>query len=198
MKNSIIFLLILCLFSSIESKAQSSDTLQKILIMKKKSKRFIAKINTLEGVKVGLLYAADSAGITLLDSNYNIHFYAIEDIGSLKIKRVNPFGYAFNTMFHTGLGIGGTFATIFIVTGAYADAAGSLAMLAVVGIPIFFVGLGILTGVVFGAISSEVPFVNFKELKPDKYRQSLRYIKYKTQEYLVKTRKNARKLEIVY
>jgi hypothetical protein len=52
--------------------------------------------------------------------------------------------------------------------------------------------------VLIGAISSEVPLINYKDFQPEKYKQDLRYIKSKTQEYLVKTHKKARKLEVVY
>jgi hypothetical protein len=187
MKHSIFFLFVLCFLSLSETKAQSSDTLQRISLMKKKSKRFIAKITTNEGVKIGLLYAADSAGITLLDSNYDKHFYSIEELKTLQIKRVNPFGYAFNTMFHTGLFVGGAFTTIFLFSGFYSASAGSLGLFFAVAFPISVVVFGALVGVIIGAVNSEIPFINYKEFKSDKYKKALRYIKLKTQEYLVKT-----------
>jgi hypothetical protein len=196
MKYSIVLLLIFCFISLSETKAQSSDTLQKIQIIKKKSKQFFATITTKDIIDEGLLYAVDSTGITILSSDYDQRFYPIEEITALEIRRGTPFAYAFNTSFQAGLGVGATLVAFFLSTGAY-NVIGNSALV-VFGLPITFISLGILTGIIVGAISYKLPLINLEDLKPEKYKKSLKRIKRKTQEYLVKHNSNLRKLEISY
>ena len=90
MKNLLRFLLILFLFSISEIQAQQSDSLQ---LMKKKSKRFIATIETTDGLKKGLLYEVDSSQIIILDSLYHRIEIPISSINSLVIRRANNIWY---------------------------------------------------------------------------------------------------------
>jgi hypothetical protein len=196
MKYSIVLLLIFCFISLSETKAQSSDTLQKIQIIKKKSKQFFATITTKDIFDEGLLYAADSTGITILSLDYDQRFYSIEEITALELRRATPFAHAFNTSFQAGLGVGATLVAFFLSTGAY-NVIGNSALV-IFGLPVTFISLGILTGIIVGAISYKIPLIYFEDLKPEKYKKSLKRIKRKTQEYLVKRISNARKLEISY
>lgn len=197
MKTSIIITLILFLFSLSETNAQQSDTLQNIQVMKRDSKRFIAIIKTEYGITNGLLYSADSTEIVLLDYRYRKNSYPISSIKSLEIIRVNAFGFGFKHPFLVFSGAAGISAIGFLLSGAYTGGWGSsLAGLAATVIPLGLLGAGIITGLVFGLVSTNISHTKMSKFVDVKYFKQLKYIKHTSQEYIIKHFPNSPRISI--
>ena len=181
MKTSIIVTLILFLFSFSETNAQQGDTLQSVRFMKRKSKQFIAKISTNNGTVKELLYSADSTGITLLDSNYQEVFYAIQDIRSVKIRRANASWYGAKIAFFGTQGVGVVLgATIFILGGGTAYVA-SYALIPIVLAAPLAVGGAIVVALINSGYG--VSILNFSQ---ESYQKKYELITERTQKYLIK------------
>ncbi len=189
MKNltKLTILFLLCSFSEIT--AQAIDTTQSILLMKRQSKSFIATIETDAGFKKGLLYAADSSGITILDSLFQKQFYAVSSIKSLKIKRVNAFEYGFVAPFL----VFNALPVVILIT-IIASGSGQLGW-GILGLT----EIGVVTlSLLFGVIAAATSYVNLQHLALENYYELLRRIKRTPQEYLLKHHPNAPHLKVIY
>jgi hypothetical protein len=99
MKNSITFLLIIFIFSFVDTQAQKNDSLVKPPLMKSKSQIFIAEIKTDEGVKKGILYDANEQEVIILDSAYQKMAIQVSGIKSIVLRRSNALWFGFRTVF---------------------------------------------------------------------------------------------------
>lgn len=181
MKNLIIFVLTILMFSAFETNAQQSDTLQSVHFIKKKSKQFIAKISTDKGIVEGLLYSADYAGITLLDSNYQENFYAIQDIRSIKIRRVNASWYGAKITFLSTEGVGIGLGTLLVILGGGSAYAASYALIPIVVAAPLAIGGAIVVALINSGYG--VSILNFNQ---ESYRKKYELITKRTQKYLIK------------
>ncbi len=192
------FLLSFLIFQSLHIYAQIADTTQTtIRFLKRDSRRFIVKIKTDEGSKKGLLYAADSNGIVILDSVYEKRFYHISAIKSLEIKRKNNFGHGFASTFlfieGAGVGAGSILLLVGIFSGEAAFALPYAALFA-----IYFAPLAVVSAVAIGLASAIIPTVKITKFTPKEYLRKLRYIQHSTQEYLLKKHPKSKRLMVTY
>jgi hypothetical protein len=181
MKNLLRFLLILFLFSISEIQAQQSDSLQ---LMKKKSKRFIATIETTEGLKKGLLYDADSTQIVILDSLYHRIEITISSINSLVIRRANNIWHGGKVGFWMAEIPALTIGTIFLIGGLTTANPGYLFLFAVV-VPIYAIPFALVSGVILATFSGLIPTVNIDTFTKEEYFKKLRVIHRKSQQNLL-------------
>jgi hypothetical protein len=181
MKNLLRFLLILFLFSCSEMQAQQSDSLQ---LMKKKSKRFIATIETTDGLKKGLLYEVDSSQIVILDSLYHRIEIPISSINSLVIRRSNNIWHGGKVGFWMAEIPALTISTIFLIVGI---AAGELAFIApyTLIIAIYAIPFALVSGVILATFSGLIPTVNVDTFTKEEYFKKLRIIHQKSQQNLL-------------
>jgi hypothetical protein len=182
MKNLLRFLLILFLFSISEIQAQQSDSLQ---LMKRKSKRFIATIETTEGLKKGLLYEADSSQIVILDSLYHRIEVPISSINSLVIRRANAFDHGGKVGFLMLEVPALAFSTLLIVIGLTTNDA-AMAFVAAVFLPIYVFPFALVSGVFFAILSGQIPTIKFDAFTKHQYFKNLRVINQKSQRNLLK------------
>ena len=186
MKNSIIFLFIIFIFSFVDTQAQKSDSLVKTPLMKSKSQIYIAQIKTKLGTQEGILYEADSNGIVILDFFYQRVSINLSEIETLKVKNLKAGKRGFDAGFYpfvtlTLLIIGPQI----IIYGL--PAAGSWAALGLATFTLIGVGSGLLIGGIFALLSSIIPKINIDLVKyPEKYHKQLKFLKIKTQEVLIK------------
>lgn len=192
------FLLSFLIFQSLHIYAQTADTTQTtIRFLKRDSRRFIVKINTDEGIKKGLLYAADSNGIVILDSVYEKSFYHISKIKSLEVRRKNNFGHGFAStfLFVEGAGVGA--GALLLIGGFFAGEAAYTLPYALY-IAIYFAPFAIGTAVAIGLASVIIPTVQIAKFTPEKYLKKLRFINRSTQAYLLKKHPKSKRLVVTY
>jgi hypothetical protein len=99
MKNTTTFLLIIFIFSFVNTQAQKNDSLVIPPLMKSKSQIFNAKIRTDLGTKTGILYDADEKTVTILDSLYQKVRIDVTSIKSIVLRRSNAPWFGFRTGF---------------------------------------------------------------------------------------------------
>lgn len=198
MKTFKLLLLILFISQSLEVKAQNADTAQTtIRFLKRAGLRFIVKIETDEGIRKGLLYAADSNGIVILDSVYEKNFYHISKIKSLEVRRKNNFGNGFAStfLFVEGAGIGA--GALLFIGGIFAGEAAYTLPYALY-IAIYFAPFAVFSAVAIGLASVIIPTVKITEFTPEKYLKKLRFINRSTQAYLLKKHPKSKRLVVTY
>jgi hypothetical protein len=198
MKTLKLLLLILFISQSLEIKAQNADTAQTtIRFLKRAGLRFIVKIETDEGIRKGLLYAADSDGIVILDSLYEKQFYHISKIKSLVLKRKNSFehGLATTFLFVEGAGVGA--GTLLLIGGIFAGEAAFVLPYAGI-IALYFAPFAIGSAVAIGLASALIPTVKIAKFTPKEYLRKLRFINRSTQEYLLKKHPKSKRLVVTY
>ncbi len=181
MKNFMRFLLILFLLCFSEIQAQESDSLQ---LMKKKSKRFIATIETTEGLKKGLLYDADSTQIVILDSLYHRIEVPISSINSLVIRRANNAWHGMKVGFWMAEIPALTIGTIFLIGGLTTVNPGFLFVLAAI-VPLYALPFGLVSGAILAIFSRLIPTVNIDTFTQEEYFKHFRVIHQKSQIHLL-------------
>jgi hypothetical protein len=174
------FLIILLLFSFSEANAQKNDSTGTTLLMKRKSKIYIAEIETKIGIQKGILYEADSSGIVILDSMYQRISIPLQEMKSLKIYRSNAalygakVGFLISAIPFTALG-----ALFFVSSGVLLNGFTEA---------FFLTGLagGVIYGIIFAIINPLIPHTTIRNVAdfPEKYYKKLRYFKPKTQKNL--------------
>jgi hypothetical protein len=186
MKNSIIFLFVLCFYSLSEVKAQSSDTLQNVRFMKSRSKQFIATIKTDQGIIKGLFYDSDTSGITILDSLFMKVFYPISTIKTLEISRANASWYGAKVAFLGTEGVGVGLGTVILMLGAFtADGVAYIAPYALIPV-VFAAPLAIGGAIIVAIINSSIPGVSILNFNKDSYKKKFDLITKRTQKSLIK------------
>jgi hypothetical protein len=198
MKTFKLLLLILFIAQSFEINAQNTDTTQtSISFLKRAGLRFIAKIETDAGIRKGLLYAADSNGIVMLDSLYQKKYYPISTIKSLVIKRKNPFGHGLATtfLFIEGAGVGA--GTLLLIGGIFAGEAAYVLPYAAF-IAAFIAPFAVGSAVVIGLASAIIPAIKITKFTPKEYARKFRFINRSTQEYLLKKHPKSKRLVATY
>ncbi|PWK17019.1 hypothetical protein LV89_04573 [Arcicella aurantiaca] len=198
MKTLKILLLILFFAQNFEINAQNADTAQtSISFLKRVGLRFIAKIETDAGIRKGLLYAADSNGIVMLDSLYQKQYYPISTIKSLVIKRKNSFEHGLAKTFLFIEGIGVSAGTLLFIGGIFAgEAAYTLAYAVLIAAYIAPFAVG--SAVVIGLASAIIPAIKITKFTPKEYARKFRFINRSTQEYLLKKHPNSKRLVATY
>ncbi|MEA5459796.1 hypothetical protein VB796_12135 [Arcicella sp. LKC2W] len=198
MKTLKLLLLLLFIAQNFEIKAQNADTSQtNIRLLKRAGLRFIVKIETNEGIRKGLLYAADSNGIVILDSLYKKQFYNISTIKSLVIKRKNSIEHGFASTFLFIEGIGVSAGTLLFIGGVFAGEAAYTLPYAIY-IAAYIAPFAVGTAVVIALASAIIPAIKIAKLTPEKYFRKLRFIKRSTQEYLLKKHPKSNRLVVTY
>jgi hypothetical protein len=181
MKNLLRFLLILFLFSCSEMQAQQSDSLQ---LMKKKSKRFIATIETTDGLKKGLLYEVDSSQIVILDSLYHRIEIPISSINSLVIRRSNNIWHGMKVGFWMAEIPALIIGTGFLISVFITVNPGILLTIALV-VPLFAIPFALVSGAILATFSGLIPTVNIDTFTKEEYLKRFRVINQKSQRNLL-------------
>jgi hypothetical protein len=186
MKNSIIFLFIFFIFSSVETLAQQSNNFEIPALMKNKSQIFIAEIKTDVGASKGILYDADSNKIVILDSLFQRIEIPISGVKLLIIRRMNAAGFGFKSGFYTFLIPSLILEVVWVAAGAAAPGAGLAALLLIIT-PLAGLAFGLAFGGLLALASHNIPnkYINLERWQ-DEYLNQLKYIKTKTQKVLVK------------
>ena len=183
MKILKLLLLILFISQSSEIFAQKSDT---TTLMKRKSRIFIAEIETYSGTQNGILYEADSSEIVILNHLYQRVTIPLSEIKTLKIKSLVAGRRGFKAGFYPFLTITALYVGIPIISSGL-PTAGSLSSLGLASMTALGLGSGLLIGGILAILSANIPAFNIDMVKyPEKYRKQLKYIKLKTQEDLIK------------
>jgi hypothetical protein len=198
MKTFKLLLLILFISQSFEINAQNTDTTKtNIRFLKRAGLRFIATIETDEGIKKGLLYAADSNGIVIVDSLYQKQYYHFSTIKSLIIKRKNSVehGLATTFLFIEGIGVGA--GSILLVAGVVAGEAAFILPYAAL-IALYIAPFAVGSAVVIGLASAILPAIKISKFTQEKYLKKLRFIHRSTQQYLLKKHPKSKRLVVTY
>ncbi len=181
MKIILNFLLILFLLGFSEIQAQESDSLQ---LMKKKSKRFIATIETTEGLKKGLLYDADSTQIVILDSLYHRIEIPISSINSLVIRRANNIWHGMKVGFWLAEIPALTLSTLLIIGGIATSELGYVLPYALF-FAIYAIPFALVSGTILAIFSRLIPTVNIDAFNREQYFKHFRVIHQKSQKKLL-------------
>ena len=192
MKILKLLLLILFISQSSEIFAPKSDT---TTLMKRKSRIFIAEIETYSGTQNGILYEADSSEIVILNHLYQRIIIPLSEIKTLKIKSLKAGKRGFEAGFYPFITLTTLLVGIPIISSGL-PAAGSWAALGLTTITVVGIGSGLLIGGILAVLSANTPAFNIDMFKyPEKYRKQLKYIKLKTQEVLI--RKHPKKVRLI-
>ena len=186
MKLLFSILLSFLILSFPETQAQRSDSTGTTLLMKRKSKVFIAEVETKLGIQKGILYEADSSRIVILDTLYQRFIIPINEMKSLKIYRSNSelygakIGFLIPSIPFTAIGI-----LFFVSSGTITN-----------GFTTAFLVSGLAGGVIFGLllaiINPLIPHTNIKNTAnfSEEYHKQLRYLKLKTQQNIIQRHPN--------